>query len=182
MMFMEQCYVTFFAYVMSFILIMIFLSPSFLVDHGVPATLLCTKWLLYYRGRFVSCSKWQSSCNLQATAPYKHHCVVISCANKNENKTHGAYDYITHQTSVFLPRLHLLQVQGLVWLTSCRAASVALSLYYMQAILIKILYTDDLHVYKYCISSNSNRNYYWLGYLPSATTKRGCRQNEDDYY
>ena len=102
-----------------------------LKNNRVPTTLVHTKWLLYYQRYFVLCYKQQSSYNLQATAPYRHSCLVILCTSTNDYKTQDTYSCIILQTTTFLPRLHLLEVQSMVRLTSCHAATVAVSFHYM---------------------------------------------------
>ena len=106
--------------------------PSITRKPQVPASLLHTKWLFYYRGCFVHVKSGK------AVATYKlQPCIKIAVylfcvhTSTNDNKTQGAYYCIMHQTTTFLPRLHLLEVQSEVRLTNCRPAAIAMSLHYM---------------------------------------------------
>ena len=66
---------------------------------------------------------------------------------------------------------------------SCYPVAIAVSLYYMYAILIKLLHTEGLYIYtvpyflQIVITITTD-----LWYLPSATTKQGSRWNIGDYY
>ena len=59
--------------------------------------------------------------------------------------------YYNTVTTAFLPRLHIIEIQTEVQLTSCHPEAIAVSLHYMYAIVIQILHTDNLHVYIYHI-------------------------------
>ena len=63
---------------------------------------------------------------------------------------------------------------------SCHPPAVVMYLFYTYAILIKILHTDDPYYIIFpgiVVAITIN-----FVYLPSVTAKRGCKQNEDDYY
>ena len=67
----------------------------------------------------------------QATAPYKHCCLVVLCTSTNDSKTQGAYDCTCTATTTFLPRLHLLEIQTEVQLRSCHPVTIPESLHYI---------------------------------------------------
>ena len=79
------------------------------------------------------------------------------CASTNDNNTQDTYDCVTHQTTTFLPSLHLVEVQIEVQPISCCPAAIVGSLNYIQAILVKILHSD--YLYTSHISLTSNHNY-----------------------
>ena len=60
--------------------------------------------------------------------------IVLSCyfVHKYEwQQKSGRLRLIIHQTTAFLPRLHLLEVQSMVCLTSCHSTTFTVSLHYM---------------------------------------------------
>ena len=69
--------------------------------HYAPNDCTTTKDALFYV---------KSSKHLQPV--YNTSLPRILCASTNDNKTQGAYSYTTHQTTTFLSRVHLLEVQS----------------------------------------------------------------------